>query len=140
MLSVQRLDHADARRLLAGAERRAREIGVPMCTAVVDESGVLLAFDRMDGGKVSSVSIAIDKAFTAATARHPTTFYAEVSQPGAPAWGIDKSNGGHFCVIGGGVPVIVDGHVVGAVGVSSGTAAQDHDVAQAAVDAFSGAG
>lgn len=108
-----------------------------MCNAVVDESGVLIAFERMDGGKVTSISIAVDKAFTAAGARNTTAFYGEVSQPGNAAWGIASSNGGRFSVIGGGQPILVDGEVVGAVGVSSGTAAQDDDVAGFAVEAFS---
>lgn len=138
MLSHRRLDLDDARRLLAAAEKRATEIGVPMCTAVVDDAGLLLAFERMDGGKVSSVSIAMDKAFTAAAARRPTSFYGEASLPGSPSWGIDHTNGGRFCVIGGGVPVVVDGEVVGGIGVSSGTAAQDEDVATTAVAAFAG--
>jgi len=136
--TVRRLDIGDARALLAAARARADEIGVPMCTAVVDESGVLLAFERMDGGKVSSVSIAVDKAFTAACARNATAFYGEASQPGKPAWGIAYTNGGRFNVIGGGQPLVADGEVVGGIGVSSGTAAQDDDVAQAAVASFSG--
>jgi len=136
VITSRRLDIADAKLLLAAAAERSAQIGVPMCTAVTDESGVLIAFERMDGGKVSSVAIAIDKAFTAATSRRPTSFYSGVSQPGGAAWGIDQTNQGRFCVIGGGVPILVEGAVVGAVGVSSGTAVQDEDVAQWAVDAF----
>ena len=66
MLTIKRLDLADARILIEGAAEKAREIGVPMCIAVVDESGNLVAFERMDGGKITSVTIAQDKAFTAA--------------------------------------------------------------------------
>ncbi|MBW8298036.1 MAG: heme-binding protein, partial [Hydrogenophaga sp.] len=66
MLTIRRLDIADARLLIAGAGDKAREIGVPMCIAITDESGQLIAFERMDGGKVTSTTIAIDKAFTAA--------------------------------------------------------------------------
>ena len=82
MLTVTRLDQADARLLLAGAAARARAIGVPMCIAVTDESGNLLAFERMDGGKVTSVTIAQDKAFTAAAARKATHDYNAACQPG----------------------------------------------------------
>lgn len=136
MQTFRRLDLEDARQLVKQASIKAIEIGVPQCIAVTDESGTLIAFERMDGGKVSSVSIAIDKAFTAAAARNSTSFYGQVSQPGNPAWGINQTNGGRFCVIGGGLPIIVDGTVVGGIGVSSGTAAQDEVVAQAAVDWF----
>ena len=65
MLTVKRLDLADARILIEGAAEKAREIGVPMCIAITDESGNLIAFERMDGGKITSVTIAQDKSFTA---------------------------------------------------------------------------
>lgn len=107
-----------------------------MCTAVVDESGNLIAFERLDGAKVTSISIAIDKAFTAAAARNPTRFYMENAQPGKPTWGIQGTNGGRFCIVGGGLPVVVDGAVVGGVGCSTGTAAQDEEVAQAGIEYF----
>jgi uncharacterized protein GlcG (DUF336 family) len=104
-----------------------------MCIAVTDESGTLTAFVREDGAKVTSVSIAIDKAFTAAGARNATTFYRDVSQPSGPAWGIKGTNDGRFSVIGGGQPVYDDGVVVGGIGISGGTATEDDDVAVAAV-------
>ncbi len=140
MLTTRSLDLEDARLVLAGAAKRAEEIGVPMCMAVTDAAGVLVAFERMDGGKVSSVSIAIDKAFTAAAARRETAFYGDAENPQSPAWRIHGTNGGRFSTIGGGVPIIVDGQVVGGIGVSSGSQAQDVDVAAAAVIYFEKAG
>lgn len=116
---------------------KSKEIGVPMCSAVCDENGQLIAFEREDGSKFSSISIAIDKAFTAAAARNPTRFYAEKSVPGGPTWGIQHTNGGRFCVIPGGLPVVV-GELVGGVGCSSGTGDQDEIVAQGAIDHFLG--
>ena len=136
MLTITRLDISDARRLIAGARTKADEIGVPMCIAVTDESGNLIAFERMDGGKVTSTTIAIDKAFTAAGAKKATHEYGEVSQPGMPVYGIDSAIGGRLMIVGGGLPVVVDGDVVGGIGVSSGTPAQDRDVAQAGIDAL----
>lgn len=136
MLTVNRLSIDDARIILQGAQQKSREIGVPMCTAVVDESGNLIAFERLDGGKVTSISIAMDKAFTASAARRPTRFYAENSQPGKPTWGIQGTNDGRFCIIPGGLPVVVDGTIVGGVGCSTGTADEDEEVAQAAIDYF----
>jgi hypothetical protein len=107
-----------------------------MCSAVTDESGHLVAFDRMDGGKISSISIAVDKAFTGAVARKGTHVYNELCQPGKPTFGIHITNGGHFSIIGGGLPVSVDGVIVGGVGVSSGTAGEDLAVAEAALAYF----
>jgi len=136
MMTIKRLDLEDAGVLLAGARARAAEIGVPMCIAITDEGGNLVAFERMDGGKVTSITIAIDKSFTASGAKKATHEYGEVSQPGAPVYGIASAIGGRLMVVGGGLPVVVDGDVVGGIGVSSGTPAQDRDVAQAGIDAF----
>jgi len=93
MLTIRRLDISDARLLIAGASEKAREIGVPMCIAVTDESGQLIAFERMDGGKVTSTTIAIDKAFTAAAAKKATHEYGAASQPGNPTFGIHSAIG-----------------------------------------------
>ncbi|KAA2315402.1 heme-binding protein [Pseudooceanicola sediminis] len=136
MISVQRLDAADAQLMLAGARACATEIGVPMCIAITDEGGNLVAFERMDGGKVTSITIAIDKSFTASGAKRATHDYGAASQPGAPAYGIASAIGGRLMVVGGGLPVMVDGACVGGIGVSSGTADQDMQVARAGVDAF----
>ncbi|NKM58517.1 GlcG/HbpS family heme-binding protein [Rhizobium anhuiense] len=136
MLTIKRLDLDDARVLIAGAKAKADEIGVPMCIAVMDESGQLIAFERMDGGKITSTVIAQDKAFTAAGAKRTTESYGEASQPGKPAYGINTAIGGRLSIVAGGIPVVVDGQVVGAVGVSSGTPAQDSECAAAAIDAY----
>ncbi|TDT75641.1 ATP:cob(I)alamin adenosyltransferase [Litoreibacter halocynthiae] len=136
MISVTRLDISDADILIDGAVAKAEAIGVPMCIAITDEAGQLIAFRRMDGGKVTSTTIAIDKAFTAAGAKKATHEYGIASQPGAPAYGIASAIGGRLMVVGGGYPVLVDGNVVGGIGVSSGTPDQDMVVAQAGIEAF----
>lgn len=136
MLTIRRLSIEEAKILIEGAALKAREIKVPMCIAVTDESGHLIAFDRMDGGKVSSISIAIDKAFTGAVARRGTHIYNELCVPGKPTFGIHVTNDGHFSVIGGGLPVFVGGEIVAGIGVSSGSAEQDQVCAEAAIDYF----
>lgn len=136
MLTIKRLSVEDARTLIAGARAKAEDIGVAMCIAVTDESGQLIAFERMDGGKITSTIIAQDKAYTAAGAKRTTQSYGEASQPGKPAYGIHSAIGGRLLVVAGGIPVMIDGEVVGAVGVSSGTPAQDAECAQAGIDAL----
>jgi uncharacterized protein GlcG (DUF336 family) len=136
MLTIKRLEIEEAQILIDGAAAKAREITVPMCIAVCDESGHLIRFDRMDGGKVSSISIAIDKAFTGAVARRGTHVYNQLCVPGNQTFGIHITNEGHFSVIGGGLPVFVDGEIVGGIGLSSGTAEQDLICAEAAVAHF----
>ena len=136
MLTIHRLSLDDARLLIEGATQKANEIGVPMCIAIVDEGGNLIAFERMDGGKITSAIIAQDKAFTAAGARKATHEYNAACQPGNLVFGIHTAIGGRLCVVGGGLPVMVDGEVVGGIGLSSGTPQQDMDCAQAAIDYF----
>ena len=136
MLTVNRLSSAEARILIAGAAAEAAEQKTPQCIAVTDESGHLIDFTRMDGGKISSISIAIDKAFTSAVARRATHVYNELCQSGKPTFGIHITNGGHFSIIGGGLPVTVNGEIVGGIGISSGTAEQDRQVAEAALIYF----
>ena len=109
-----------------------------MNIAIVDPTLHLLAFTRMDGAKLTSIDIAINKAFTAAGHRAPTSFYKDAVWPGGPAYGINNSNGGRFVTIAGGVPIVVGGVVVGAVGCSSGRPGEDEDVAGRGVDAVVG--
>ena len=136
MLTIKRLDIEDANRLIAGARAKAIEIGVPMCVAITDESGNLIAFERMNGGKITSINLAIDKSFTAVGIQKGTDALGEVNQPGMPAHGISSTLGGRMVTIAGGLPVTFDGQVVGGVGVSSGSPAQDYEVALAGVLAF----
>ncbi|MBB4267966.1 GlcG/HbpS family heme-binding protein [Roseospira visakhapatnamensis] len=137
MMTIVRLDLVDARVLIAGARAKAEEIGVPMCIAVTDESGHLIALERMDGSKVTGVALAMDKSFTAVGTRKGTHDLGEVSQPGKPAYGLSSALGGRMVVIGGGLPVLVEGEVVGGIGVSSGTPTQDREVAEAGIRALS---
>lgn len=136
MLTIKRLDIAEAHSIIADARAKADAIGVPMCIAITDEGGNLIAFERMDGGKVSSITIAIDKSYTASAAKKATHEYGAASQPGSPAYGINSAIGGRLMVVGGGLPITFEGEVVGGIGVSSGTPAQDTEVAQAGVDSF----
>jgi len=131
-----KLTLAGAKLVLEGAEKKAAELGAPMDIAVVDEGGNLLAFSRMDGAKLTSIDIAINKAFTAAGTGRPTHEYTEASSPGGPIFGIHSSNRGRFTIFGGGLPIRLGGQVIGAIGCSSGTVEDDHAVAQAGVDAL----
>lgn len=124
-----------ARIALSAAEARAKEIKVPMNIAIMDNACHLLAFARMEGAKFTSINIAIDKAYTAAGHRAPTSVYKEAVWPGGPAFGINNSNGGRFMTIAGGIPIVQDGVVIGSIGCSTGTPSQDEDVAKKGVEA-----
>ena len=134
MIMAPRLTLSDARVVLEGSEAKAKEIGVDMDIAVVDDGGHLLAFVRMDNARVTSIDVAINKAFTAACARRATHEYAAVAGAGGPAFGIHVSNQGRFMIVGGGLPIFVKGMIAGGVGCSSGSPEQDRDVAQAGIN------
>ncbi|CZR64832.1 uncharacterized protein PAC_14731 [Phialocephala subalpina] len=122
---------------VAASEKKAREIGVDMNIAIVDASTHLLHFSRMPNAKITSISIAMDKAFTAAGHRVGTHTYKEAVWPGGPAYGLGNTNGGRFTTFGGGLPITNSkGEVIGGIGASTGTPAQDQQVVQAGVDAL----
>ena len=134
MIMSPKLTLSDARIVLEGSEAKAREIGVDMDIAVVDDGGHLLAFARMDGARVTSIDVAINKAFTAACARRATHEYAAIAGAGGPAFGMHVSNQGRFMIVGGGLPIFIDGMIAGGIGCSSGSPEQDREVAQAGID------
>jgi len=124
-----------ARRVIEGGVDYAIEIGKAFTIAVVDESGVLKAIERMDGAPLISVQIAQDKAYTAAGFGIPSHAWHDFIKDdpplaaGAPT-GIDR-----LVVFGGGFPIMVDGALVGAVGVSGGHYTEDMQVAEAGLSA-----
>ena len=127
---------ADARRVIAAAEKKADEIGQPMNIAVADEGGNLVAHVRMDNAWLGSIDIAINKAYTARAFDLSTRDLAANSQSGDQFFGIHTSNGGRIMIFAGGIPLTKDGRVVGAVGVSGGMGEQDQAVAEAGAGAF----
>ena len=130
------IDLEDARRIIAAAEKKAKEIGQPMNIAVADAGGNLIAHVRMDGAWLGSVDIAIKKAYTARAFDISTKELATLSQSGEQFFGIHASNDGKIMIFAGGIPLKRDGKVVGAVGVSGGMGAQDQAVAEAGVAAY----
>jgi uncharacterized protein GlcG (DUF336 family) len=126
----------EARKIIAAAERRAKEIGQPMNIAVADDGGNLVAHARMDNAWIGSVDIAINKAFTARAFDISTADLARLSQSGNQFFGIHASNHGRVMIFAGGVPLRRGGRVIGGVGVSGGSGEQDHSVAEAGAAAF----
>ena len=121
-----------ARQVIAAGEAKAQEIGQPMNIAVVDAGANLQAFIRMDGAWLGSIDIAINKAFTARAFDISTQELGQNSQPGDQFFGIYVSNHDRVMIFAGGVPLRDNGQIIGAVGVSGGSGAQDQMVAEAA--------
>ena len=127
---------ADARRIIAAAEKEAAKIGQPMNIAVVDEGANLIAHVRMDNAWIGSIDISINKAFTSRAFNISTKELAENSQPGDQFFGIHASNHDRVMIFAGGIPLKdTTGTVIGAIGVSGGGGAQDHQVAEAGASA-----
>ena len=135
MHTFQTLTLDEAQLVLDAAQRKCEEMGVREVLCVADNAGYPIAMRRLDGGKITSVQIAMNKAFTAAGHRRPTDQYKN-AQPGGDAFGIFTQHEGRFTVFVGGVPIIVNGQVVGAIGASGGNAEQDTAVCEAGIAAF----
>jgi uncharacterized protein GlcG (DUF336 family) len=127
---------AAARAIVAAGEAAARAMGVAMSVAVVDSGGQLVAFERMDGADLVSVTLAQDKAWTALVNRMPTGDLAPIVQPGAEFYGYHSIKGGRTIIFAGGLPLQRDDVLVGGVGVSGGDSAQDRAAVEAAAAAF----
>jgi uncharacterized protein GlcG (DUF336 family) len=125
-----------ARSVIAAGEARAKELNVPVNIAVLDAGAHLKAFSRMDGAVLGSIDIATGKARTAVLFATTSEAVWDYAKPGAPAPGLERSNGG-LVTFAGGIPLVsADGTMIGAVGVSGGAVAQDRDIAKAAVAAL----
>jgi uncharacterized protein GlcG (DUF336 family) len=128
------LSAAEARRIVDSAKAEAGAMAVPVTVAVVDESGVLKVFERMDGAALVSVETAMNKAYAAAAIGMPCDeFYAAIESDSAAVASFATRAG--LALIAGGLPVVVDGQVAGAVGVAGAmTGAEDRRIAEAAVN------
>ncbi len=127
-----------AETLIRAAKREAEELKIKEDIAVVDSSGNLKAFVRMDGAWMGSIDIAIRKARTARLFDMESAEIGKMSQPGESIYGVELSNGG-LISFGGGIPLKdTDGTVIGAVGVSGSSVENDVLVAKAAVEAYCG--
>ena len=130
------ITYAGARAAVDAALERAAEIGVAVNVAVTDPSGALIAFARMDGAPLLSSGIAQDKAWTVSAFNGIATheFFGLIENEAALREGIVHRD--RLVVFGGGVPIRLDDILVGAVGVSGGTAEQDREIAEAGAAAL----
>ena len=125
-----------AAQMSQAAVERAAAVGALVSAAVVDQGGHLVHFQRMDRAEIAGPTLAVDKAFTAVAHRIETAELTALTQPGGDLWGLQANGSGRYVVFGGGIPCWHDGLVVGAVGVSGGTAEQDAECARAGVAVF----
>jgi uncharacterized protein GlcG (DUF336 family) len=127
---------AAAQQIVAAALAEATRRSVSVSAAVVDAGGHLVAFGRMDGAEIAGPVLAVDKAYTAVANRIATSELATLAGPGGELFGLHANGGGRFVIFGGGLPITVDGAVVGGVGVSGASTADDEGCALAGLAAL----
>lgn len=133
---VQTITLAAAQQMAAAVEK-ATEINVAVVFSVVDRGGNTLLIQRMDEAFVSSCDISLNKAWSACSLKQGTHEITSAVQPGQSLYGLQLTNQQRIIIFGGGLPVIFNEQVIGAVGVSGGTVEQDQLLAQCALDCFS---
>jgi uncharacterized protein GlcG (DUF336 family) len=126
---AMRLELAEARHMAQAALKKAQELGVRESVCIVDEGGHPIVLERMDGGRITGPQIAWNKAFTASGHKRSTHLFTRPPEgpalPGNEAFGIQLSFEGRFAAFVGGYPIVVDGEVVGGIGLSGGNGEQD---------------
>ncbi|WP_424813055.1 GlcG/HbpS family heme-binding protein [Roseococcus sp. YIM B11640] len=141
MKSALRLEAREARAMVDAATAKARAIGVAQTVCIVDEGGHPLLIERMDGARVTGPQIAWNKAFTAAGHKRSTHLFNTPPNgpalPGNEAFGIQWSFDGKFAVFVGGFPIVIDGTVIGGIGLSGGNGEQDTACGLAGLQALS---
>lgn len=141
MKTALKIEHSEALVMAAAALKKAREIGVTETVCITDEGGFPIVLERMDGARVTGPQIAWNKAFTAAGHKRSTHLFTTPPNgpalPGNEAFGIQWSFEGKFAAFVGGYPIVVNGEVVGGVGLSGGNGEQDTACGVAALAALS---
>jgi glc operon protein GlcG len=128
------VNHEQARKALAAAVAEARKQNLPMAVAVVDNAGQLVAFERMDNTQTGSIGVSQDKAVSSAMFRRPTKAFQDALAGGGAGLRVLTLRNAN--AVEGGLPLVADGKIIGAIGVSGGSAEQDGVVAKAGSDVF----
>jgi uncharacterized protein GlcG (DUF336 family) len=119
-----------AKELILAVEQRAAQMGVHAVIAVANKGANPVAVHCMDDSYIASFDIAVNKAYTCAALKMPTTELKRLCQPGGPLYGIQHTNGGRIVIFGGGIPLMRNGRCIGGLGVSGGSEEQDTALAE----------
>lgn len=119
-----------AKKMAELAEKKSKEINVPVVFSVVDDGGNLILLHKIEGTLLASTDISINKAFTAIALKMPTHELYNLAQPGKPLYGIEATNQGKIVLFGGGYPIKINGKIVGAIGISGGSVEEDMEIAE----------
>ncbi len=119
-----------AKQLIAAVEQMAEQMGVHAVIAVANKGANPVAVHCMDDSYIASYDIAVNKAYTCAALKMPTTELKKLAMPGGDLYGIEHTNGGRIVIFGGGIPIIKGGVCIGGLGVSGGSEAEDTALAE----------
>jgi uncharacterized protein GlcG (DUF336 family) len=140
MRKILKLERDEAQQMAAAAIRKAEEIKVLETVCIADDGGYPIVLERMDRARITGPQIAWNKAFTAAGHKRSTHLFNQAPNgpalPGNEAFGIQLSFEGRFAVFVGGFPIVVDGEVIGGIGLSGGNGEQDTACGLAALQAL----
>lgn len=140
MKTSLKLELEEAKVMIEAAKQKSEEINVLETIAIVDDGGYVIALERMNGARITGPEIAIAKAFTAAGHKRSTHLFNKEPNgpalPGNEAFGIQHMLDGKFAIFVGGFPIVVNGEVIGGVGISGGNGEQDTAVGTAALKAL----
>jgi len=140
MKSVLKIELEEAKLMIEAAKKKSAEINVFETIAIVDDGGNLIALERMNEARITGPEISIAKAYTAAGHKRSTHLFNKEPNgpalPGNEAFGIQQMLPGKFAIFVGGFPIVVNGEVVGGIGVSGGNGEQDTAVGTAALQAL----
>ncbi len=123
-----------AKEILEKSERKAELINVPAVITIVDDGGNLIAQHRMDDSLLISIKVSFSKAYTALALKMSTEKLNDLVLPGKPLYGLESVGHGELCILGGGIPIVSNGNIIGAIGVSGGSIDEDIQIAQAALE------
>ena len=129
---------AQANKLISLVMKKAEEMGVKAVVAVADRHANPISVQCMDDAYIASYDIAVNKAYTVTALKMPTTNLKKLAAPGGDLYGIQFTNGGKIVIFGGGEPLMENGILVGSVGVSGGSEAEDAYLAEFALKVFKG--
>jgi uncharacterized protein GlcG (DUF336 family) len=140
MKTALKLELEEAKLMIETAKKKSEEINVFETIAIVDDGGNLIALERMNGARITGPEIAIAKAYTAAGHKRSTHLFNKEPNgpalPGNEAFGIQLMLPGKFAIFVGGFPSVVNGEVIGGIGISGGNGEQDTAVGTEALKAL----
>lgn len=122
---LQDMNLKTANALIGRVQEKAKEMGIPVVAAVSDKAGRPVAVQCMDGAYIGSFDVALNKTYTCVAFKMSTETLGKLAQPGESLYGIQFTNEGKIVIFGGGEPLYLEGRLIGALGVSGGSAEQD---------------